>query len=167
VPHPRHHSLRLPGYDYSQNGAYFVTVCTSHRLCLFGSMHGDVFVPYEAGIAMEDVWNTLPSRFPHVELDAFVVMPNHIHGILLFDGSETESASLIRVVGAFKSLSTLAYGRGVRQQRWLPFEGRLWQASFYEHVIRSGEAMDRIRSYIQDNPARWEHDHENLDRMRV
>jgi putative transposase len=162
VSHLHHRSLRLPGYDYSQAGAYFVTVCTNHRICLFGSVDGGTFTPNEAGIEMEQGWNTLPARFPHVTLDAFVVMPNHVHDILLFDGSESGNVSLSSVVGAFKSLSTVSYGRGVRRQGWLPFDGRLWQASFYEHVIRSEEAMNRIRSYIQENPARWEHDLENL-----
>jgi putative transposase len=162
VPHPHHRSLRLPGYDYSQDGAYFVTVCTNHRISLFGSIHAGLFTHNEAGTEMEHLWQTLPARFPQVELDGFVIMPNHIHGILFFQSSQSGSASLSRVVGAFKSLSTLAYGRGVRQQGWPPFDGRLWQASFYEHVIRSEEALQRIRSYVQENPAQWEHDRENV-----
>ncbi len=164
--HPRHRSLRLPDYDYSQDGAYFVTVCTNHRVCLFGAINGDIFTPNEAGTEMERVWNSVPDRFSHVQIDAFVVMPNHVHGILVFDGSQPGSAALSRVVGAFKSLSTLAYGRGAREDGWLPFKDRVWQASYYEHVIRSDDALNRIRSYIHENPSQWEHDHENLTRQR-
>jgi REP element-mobilizing transposase RayT len=108
--------MRLPGYDYRQAGGYFVTVCTNHRICLFGAIHDGVFTANEAGTEVDRVWNTLPDRFSHVTLDSFVVMPNHVHGILLFDGSQPENASLSGVVGAFKSLSTLAYGL-VRNQR--------------------------------------------------
>ena len=164
-PVPHHRSLRLPGYNYSQDGAYFVTVCTNHRISLFGSIHAGLFIPNEAGTEIEGVWRTILIRFPQVELDEFVVMPNHVHGILLFQDAQSGGASLSGVVGAFKSLSTLAYGRGVRHQGWLPFDGRLWQAGFYEHVIRSDEALQRIRSYVQENPARWEQDHENVDRQ--
>lgn len=162
VSSPFHRSLRLPDYDYRRDGAYFITVCTNHRLCRFGSIQAGVFIPNEAGTEMEGIWRTLPVRFPQVELDAFVVMPNHVHGILLFQDAQAGGASLSGVVGAFKSLSTLAYGRGVRHQGWLSFDGRLWQAGFYEHVIRSDEALQRIRSYVQENPARWEHDRENV-----
>lgn len=157
-----HRSLRLPGYDYRQNGAYFVTVCTNHRVSLLGAIHAGLFTPNEAGIEMERIWYALPRRFSQVTLDAFVVMPNHIHGILFLADSQPGIASLSQVVGAFKSLSTLAYGRGVPQQGWAPFDGRLWQAGFYEHVIRSDAALSRIRSYIQENPAQWEHDRENV-----
>jgi putative transposase len=160
----RHRHLRLPGYDYSQNGAYFVTICTDHRACLFGLIDAGNFVPNDAGSEIEQVWSALADRFSHVQTDAFVVMPNHIHGILVFDSSRPGSLPLSNIVGAFKSLSTLAYGSGVRTQGWPPFHQRLWQLGYYEHVIRSEDTMNRVRSYIHDNPAQWKHDHENPNR---
>lgn len=161
----RHRNLRLPGYDYSQNGAYFVTICTEGRTALFGAVYGSVFTPNDAGWLIANVWDSLPERFPHITLDAFVVMPNHVHSVLFFDSTSSGSPSLSRVVGAFKSLSTVEYGRGVRERGWVPFNGRLWQAGFYEHVIRSESDLNRIRVYVEGNPAQWDNDRENVSEV--
>jgi putative transposase len=82
APH-RHRSLRLPGYDYAQAGAYFVTICTQDRDCLFGEVIGDSMCPNAAGQMVADLWRELPARFPNVALDIFVVMPNHLHGVIV------------------------------------------------------------------------------------
>jgi REP element-mobilizing transposase RayT len=80
---PRRRSIRLPGYDYSQPGYYFITVCTHDRECLFGEVRNAEMVLSEAGRAVRSVWTNLPNRFPGIDLDEFVVMPNHVHGILV------------------------------------------------------------------------------------
>ncbi len=156
----RHHrrSIRLRGYDYSLSGAYFVTVCVQGRAQLLGDIWDGRMVPSEAGRMVEDVWTQLASRFPCVELDAFTLMPNHVHGIVLIDRS---TVPLGDVVGAFKSVTTHEYVVGVKGPGWPAFERRLWQRNYYEHVVRDEDELNRIRDYILVNPMRWELDREN------
>jgi REP element-mobilizing transposase RayT len=161
----KHHrrSLRLKGYDYSQAGAYFVTICTEDRTCLFGDVAGGQMHLNDAGRIILSQWEALPVRFSGVELDVFGVMPNHLHGILVL-ATTAESAAppvLGEIVGAFKSLTTDLYIKGVKQSGWLPFRGRLWQRNFHEHIIRNEKTLQRIRQYIVDNPIHWEIDPEN------
>lgn len=117
-------------------------------------------------------WEALVERFPHVDLDAFVAMPNHIHGILLLKDFEL-SADQIKaradrsfpgmgdIVGAFKSRTTVLYARGVRDNGWPAFHGRLWQRNYFEHIIRDEVSLQKLREYIVNNPLRWELDSEN------
>lgn len=170
----KHHrrSIRLKGYDHAQPGAYFVTVVTQDRTCLFGDVVDGETRLNDAGCMVVAEWEALPDRFPGVDLDAFIVMPNHIHGIIVvtegaglvpaLDGATTRVApTLGDVVGAFKSRVTVEYIRGVKAAMWSAFRSRLWQRNYYEHVIRDEESLSRIRRYIVDNPMRWEYDREN------
>ena len=94
----RRRSLRLKGYDYAQAGAYFVTICTQDRICLFGEVVDSSMRLNGAGQMLVGLWDDIPARFPDVELDAFVVMPNHLHGvILLADGGATTNRATTRV----------------------------------------------------------------------
>ena len=166
-------SIRLKGYDYTQVGAYFVTVTVRGRLALFGEVVDGVMRLNGAGEMAHAVWLGMPGRFPFVEMDAFVVMPDHVHGIVVIRGDgvrapiggvqgnvTTDAVPTIRalgdVVGAYKSLTTAAYMRGVHTSQWPPFQKRLWQRNFYERVIRDEHEMNEIRAYIRDNPLRWE-----------
>ncbi len=181
----RRRSLRLKGYDYSMAGAYFVTICTQDRACLFGDVVDGAMRLNEAGQMAAALWDGLAARFSSVEIDQFVVMPNHLHGVLVLDagaGGATKEGATTRVaptddpvgaplvgapvrlgdvVGAFKSLATTGYIGGVKDKGWPPFRSRLWQRNYYEHVIRDEGALSRIRRYIDDNPARWDFDDEN------
>ena len=183
----RHHrrSIRLLAYDYAQAGGYFVTICAQNRECAFGEVLDGQMVLNEPGRMVETVWGELPQHYPGVEVDALVVMPNHLHGIIMLVGAgpwarpeagpracpdnpgqpqgvaPTGTTSLPDVVHRFKSLTTARYRRGVLQGRWLPFPGRLWQRNYYEQVIRSEEELDAMRQYIADNPLRWAEDREN------
>lgn len=175
-------SIRLRGYDYSQAGAYFVTVVVQNRLCLFGEVVDGAMQPNDAGQMIASEWFALPLRFPTVQLDAFVVMPNHTHGVILIDsvgaplvGAQSNQASdntrattrvaptpsLDEVIGAYKSLTTVEFVRGVNTLGWSLFPGKLWQRNYYEHIIRNEDALQRIRHYIADNPACWAEDPEN------
>ena len=160
--YPQRRSLRLQNYDYSQSGAYFVTICTQGRIDRFGSIEGDVVQLTDAGALVAETWEALPDRFPNLELDAFIVMPNHMHGILLID--EHGTARIPAVIGAFKSISTHRYIQGVRDDGWPRFEGTLWQRNYYEHVLRSEERLNRARAYIADNQLRWILDPENVSK---
>ena len=285
-------SQRLRGYDYAQSGAYFVTMVSQGRECLFGEVVDEEMRLNAQGEMARKMWEALPNRFPSIEMDEFVVMPNHIHAILVIshpvgaplvgaprppttdtptdratnpatdrandvpiDGTtdppiarattrvapttaaENAAASttdqpvgaplvgaprtpttneatdrandtptdgandtptdgandvpidgitnppttrattrvaptttatgdaaaptLGEVVGAYKSLTTVEYARGVRSRGWQPFQGQLWQRNYYDHVVRDYKSLDSIRQYIRDNPAQWAFDSEN------
>lgn len=155
LPPPRRISLRLQGYDYSQSGAYFVTICTQGRRPLFGSV-GDARVRLAPpGEMVTAAWTQLPDRFASVTLDRFVVMPDHLHGILILDDAYVSRPSVSTIVGAFKSLTTHRYGRGVHSSGWTPYSHRLWQRGYYEHIVRNELSLRRIREYIETNLIRW------------
>jgi putative transposase len=156
----RHHrrSIRLRGYDYSQPGAYFVTLNIQDRLPLLGSIHMGAIQLSPAGIMVEEQWQALTERFAHVALDTWVIMPDHMHGIILLVANATQPRpALGSVIGAFKSLTTHAYIQGVEAQGWPAFPGRLWQRNYYERIIRDEEALQAIRAYIEQNPQRGSH----------
>jgi REP element-mobilizing transposase RayT len=182
----RRRSIRLQGYDYADGGAYFITVCVQGQECLFGQVSDDRIHLNTPGQAVLAVWTGLLERFPNVVLDEFVVMPNHFHGILFLTNCRgepcvrpmdqedqndqgdhkdrpygTAPGSVSRIVQAFKSLTTNAYIRGVEQDGWPPFPGRLWQRNYYERIIRNENELARARRYIADNPAQWALDKEN------
>jgi putative transposase len=178
----RRRSLRLKGYDYAQAGAYFVTICTQGRVCVFGEVVDGSIRLNEVGQLAAALWNDMLSRFPDIDLDASVVKPNHAHGIIvLSDAAAIVGAPLVGarggeraatraaptigdVVGALKSLFTVEYIQGVKEGRWPRFQGRLWQRNYYEHVIRDESELARVRCYIDENPLRWAFDDENPQR---
>jgi putative transposase len=187
-----HHrsSARLKTFDYASNAAYFVTVCANVRANIFGEIVAGEMRLNGAGKMILEEWNQLPERFP-IQRDEFIVMPDHIHGILLFvgaglvpalpdqrdlqniadqlDGSDvttelngrattrvapTGNPILGNVIGAFKSITTVRYIRGVQEQSWLPFEKRLWQRNYWDRVIRDDRELKETRKYILENPVR-------------
>ena len=178
-----HHrrSIRLRGYDYTQAGAYFLTICTQYRECLFGEVIEDKIVLNDAGRMIQSIWDELPGHYLGVDIDAYVTMPNHIHGIIVLtddiNGLEVHppsgqargpapTLSLSDVVHRFKSLTTARYRHGVMEQNWLPFPGKLWHRNYYEHIIRNDDELNRVREYIAWNPARWIDDENNPDNAR-
>ena len=172
-------SIRLRGYDYTRQGAYFVTVCTQGRRRLFGTVVNGRMALNDAGRMVQTVWNELPAHYPGVAIDAFVVMPDHIHGVVwLCDpvgagpracpvvggngGGEgqaqgpaptTKPMSLPDVVHRIKTLATKRYIDGVSQCGWPRFPGKMWQRNYYEIIVRDPRALANIRAYIRDNPA--------------
>ncbi|MGD0668674.1 MAG: hypothetical protein ABSB23_14025 [Bryobacteraceae bacterium] len=148
---PQRRRLRLAAYDYAQAGAYFVTICTRGHACLFGDVVEGEMLRNAAGETVALCWEEVPRHFSGVELDAFVVMPNHVHGVLLFgdnpewDGQPARAGHarpLQVVVGSFKS----AVSRRL---------GLVWQRSYWERVVRNEDELDQIRAYIEENPGRW------------
>src|SRR5713226_6639947 len=148
-------SIRLQGYDYSQVGAYFVTVCVQNRKCLLGDILKDEMRLNDAGRMVERWWVELGNKFPSFELDEYVVMPNHFHGIIIIVGADLCVRPIPEIVQWFKTMTTNEYIRSVKSLGWIPFNARLWQRNYYERVIRNEEEMCRIRQYIADNPAQW------------
>jgi REP element-mobilizing transposase RayT len=170
----QHHrrSIRLKGYDYSQAGAYFVTVCTQDRACLFGDVVDGAMRLNEVGQIVGACWRMIPGHFPNTELDGFVVMPNHVHGIIVITQRNLVRAthasplqqpprglqcqSISAIIGSFKSAAT-------KRIHALPRFANLpiWQRNYYEHIIRNEESLNHIRQYILDNPAWWAFDRDN------
>lgn len=177
---PRRRSLRLDGYDYAQAGAYYITICTQGRACLFGQVIDGAVGLNDAGRLAVRLWHDLPARFSGLDIDAFVVMPNHLHGILVL--SDDVGAALVAargedraraaptigdIVGRFKSSFTVAYIRDVRRAKLPAFHRRVWQRNYHEHIIRDERDLTRIRRYIEENPMRWEFDRENPLRVKT
>jgi putative transposase len=178
----RRKPLRLKGYDYAQGGAYYVTICTQQRTCFFGDVINGQMVLNEAGQMIQQTWDDLPNHYPNVTLDAFVVMPNHVHGVIFIYDSlvgdalvashdvsshntkgRPQGSPLPTFMDRFKSMTTVEYIRGVKTFGWTPFNGKLWQRGYYDHIVRNEKDLDRIRQYIINNPLQWADDTENPD----
>jgi len=161
-------TIRLQDYDYSLEGAYYITICVQNRSCLFGDIANEIVIPNDAGNMVQKMWDELPLYYPGIALDAFILMPNHVHGIIVLTGETGQARgpaptfiSLPDVMQRFKSITTAKYRKGVTENGWAPFEGKLWQRNYYEHIIRSEKALNSIREYIFANPAKWAYDKEN------
>jgi len=222
----KHHrrSIRLKGYNYSQAGLYFITLCTQNRSFLFGKIKNREMILNDAGRMVENEWLKLPERFKNIALHEYIVMPNHFHAILEIVGATlvvapndvapnddvapnnwvfktklnstgrngqpqgiaptntptntptsistntpiyistntpTLSATDKRVgdmVGAFESITTVEYIRGVKNNNWPPFDKKIWQRNYYEHIIRTEQSYLNISKYIENNPANWSDD---------
>ena len=182
----KHHrrSIRLPGYDCSQSGAYFITICAYRRQCLFGDVVDGRMVLNQYGKIIVDTYQWLCQRYPYLHTDEWIVMPNHFHAIMVIidkprtnrdrsrrGGSRTaptinkqynadtidkKRKPLGRLIGAFETVSTKKINI-LRDSPGTP----IWQRNYYEHIIRNPDAMDKIRQYIVNNPVSWEIDRLN------
>jgi putative transposase len=146
----RKNSLRLKDYDYSQSGAYFVTILAYHRLELFGTISAGQVSLSLLGKLVETNWQKIPAHFPSTELDIFVIMPNHLHGILLLHDDTKVRPNLSRVISSYKGAVT-------RNSKDI-VEGQIWHRSFHDHIIRNQCEYDYIAHYVATNPLRWEED---------
>jgi putative transposase len=156
-------SIRLKEYDYSQSGEYFVTICTHNRECLLGEIVDEEMKLSSIGEIVQRCWEEIPKHFPNVELDAFVVMPNHVHGIIINDEScRGEVTSPLRkptlgnIVAYFKYQST----KLINEMNGTTGD-RFWQRNYFEHVIRDDKDLQNIQDYITSNPLDWKKDKEN------
>jgi len=177
-------SIRLREYDYSRAGAYFVTVCTHHRECLFGEILGEKVVLSTFGKIVDDEWHKTKQMRQGVELDAFIVMPNHIHCIITLTGNphsnnrrgtmhraptpqfeqfgRPTANSIPTIIRGIKSSVTLQINV-IRRTPRLP----VWQRNYYEHVIRNEIDLEEIREYIQTNPLKWLEDENHPANIRT
>ncbi len=164
-------SIRLKGYDYSQPGAYFITICTQNRECMFGEIIDGEMALNDAGRIVENEWLKTDQLRQNIKCDIFVVMPNHFHGIIVITEpvgaihespqrmtiTERRNMTLPKIVGRFKMQTSKQINiiRGTLAQK-------LWQRNYYEHIIRNENDYNRIYEYIQNNPLKWE-----LDSLRL
>ena len=164
LPLPRRKHIRLPNYDYAQDGAYFVTICTAEKRPLFGAVRrgdpcGRPPVPPSVQLTplgqIAQDWLTRLDTLCPVSVSCFVVMPNHIHAILVLEQRATArvAPTLGQVVGAYKSKVANQWLSICKKQGTMM--GRIWQRGYYEHVIRNPDDFDQTAAYIQGNPARW------------
>jgi putative transposase len=165
-------SIRLAKYDYTQPGAYSITICTHARMPLPGVIVDGAVCLNPFGEMVEQCWREIPEHDHYAKLDAFVVMPNHVHGILLLGHrapgrgtacrapterfGEPVPGSLPTILRSFKSASA----RQVNHLRGTP-GGRVWQRGYYERVIRNERELNAVRRYVLENPLKWDLDGDN------
>ncbi len=165
-------SIRLKEYDYCV-GAYFVTMVAQRRKCLFGEITNGEMLLNEFGRIAAECWHVIPEHFPNAELGAYIVMPNHVHGIIVIHENESLSTagaqhaaplpsppnvkpgSLGAIIRSYRSAVTRRIGCELNAKN-------IWQRNYYERVIRNEKECDRIHRYIESNPSHWAEDKENL-----
>ena len=164
------HTMRIKDFDYSQPGGYFVTICTKHRLYLFGEIFREEMRLSSVCEIAKRFWLEIPKYFPNTELDEFVIMPNHIHAIIIINSSvvgihHNESLrkhsyqhiipySLGSIIRSYK-------GAVYRECRRQGYDDFYWQRNYYEHIIRNDKDLNNIRDYIEGNISKWEIDKDN------
>jgi REP-associated tyrosine transposase len=172
VLHPGHRSIRLKGYDYTSEGLYFITICSHEKRCIFGCIVESRAVLSPVGLIVRECWIAIPSHFAQTRLHAFVIMPNHLHGIVEIcaklgrsnaaplpgTAPLVQAGSLGAIVRSFKAAAT----RTTHEK--LKWTGPLWQRNYFEAIVRDGEEFSAATRYILENPARWEWDKENPER---
>ena len=177
----RHKSIRLKGYDYTQSGAYFVTICAQDKKNLFSQIVDGNVILNEFGKIIENEWVKTGQIRKNVIIDEYVIMPNHLHGIIIIKNDHDDrngtqrrvataniesfgkpvSGSLPTIVRGFKSTTT----RQINELRNMP-EMPLWQRNYYEHVVRNDDDLNEIREYIINNPLKWDLDKENPSNIK-
>ncbi|WP_203415530.1 transposase [Candidatus Scalindua japonica] len=188
-------SIRLKEYDYSREGAYFVTICLQDKECLLGEAIESKTVLNDAGEMVEKWWSVLPEKYSTISLDEYIIMPNHMHGIIIINGPSVSVGAdqcvcptdyptrknremikskhiglplrgLPQHMQWFKTMTTNEYIRNVKNVNWKPFNKRFWQRNYYEHIVRNEDSLDRIREYIINNPMKWQYDRENPEHIK-
>jgi putative transposase len=165
MEHQRRKSLRLKDYDYSQHGAYFITICAKDRKCLFGQIvvaddpvRQNTIHLSAIGNIVSDCWNTIARIYPEVRVDKHIIMPNHVHGIIIIGNNGNDQISnggqrrppLQKIVQGFKSVST---------RRCFPLGySTVWQRSYYDHIVRNEQEYLEIWEYIDSNMQKWHTD---------
>ncbi|MBE9228300.1 transposase [Phormidium sp. LEGE 05292] len=187
-------SIRLKHYNYSTNGWYFVTICTYQKLCFLGDAIANQIQLTAIGKIAEEFWLNIPIHFKYTYLDAYVIMPNHIHGIIIIarpkcrnvacnvsttttpltnerktaDDNHNISQAMSEISPKAGSLSVIMRSYKSAVNRWCHingYESFAWQPRFYDHVIRNSIALERIRKYIINNPAKWENECKNPENL--
>ena len=170
-------SIRLNGYDYTQNGNYFLTICTRNRECLFGDVRdGKMYLSNYGGLVNE-CWQEIPIHFPQIVLHEYVIMPNHVHGIIEINNPQSTDTNMgmctdtvgvgannysplrtpqSRPNGTSRTVGSVVRGFKIGVTKQMGFSP--WQRNYYEHVIRNDESYQNIVQYMAQNPLKWEVD---------
>jgi len=162
--HKKRKGLRLKNYDYSQNGMYFVTICTHEKKCFFGKIVDNEMRLNVVGEIAQRYWLKIPKYYTGVKIHEFIIMPNHMHGIIeLVDAVVTEQCSvttmtsknyglLSKIVKSYKNVVTKEVNEIYSKNNFK------WQRSYYDHIIRKEESLQKIQEYITINPHEWKKD---------
>ena len=174
--------LRMAGFDYRMPGYYFVTICTNQRECLFGEISNNKIHLNAAGQMVDFAWRAISEHYSDWALDVLIVMPNHIHVVVVLaeagpargpaptEATSQDSGSAQRpgstlslpyLIRNLKSYTMTCYRHGVRTKNWPAFHQTLWQRGYHERVIRDENSLEKIRQYILNNPLQWGIDKEN------
>ncbi|TCN65405.1 transposase [Acetobacteroides hydrogenigenes] len=177
-----HHrqSIRLKGYDYSQAGLYFVTLCLYGRACLFGHIENAEMILNDSGRTAQQCWLDIPNHYPNVVLHEYVIMPNHVHGIvqIVDDGGYGECRGVCKgeiffapavdptdeqmvIRGTSRTIGSMLRGFKIGVTKWMRQNTNvqnIWQRNYYEHIIRNEQSYQNIAEYIVDNPVKWKDD---------
>jgi putative transposase len=165
-------SIRLQGYDYSQDGLYFITICLQNRLHLFGDVVDGNMVFTDAGSIAIQCWMDIPKHFPNTILHQYIIMPNHVHGIIQILNNASDN--ITNKINQFqkiipRSIGSIVRGFKIGVTKWFrnkfpnefPRERKIWQRNYYEHIIRNEKSFERISNYISNNPMNWKNDKYN------
>lgn len=158
---PVRRSIRLRGYDYSENNLYYVTICTQDRACILGKIvNGNMnLLPF--GHIVKSFLATLSQYYPGTKIDSLQIMPNHLHAIIILEESGRTRGSaptLGTIIQRFKTMTTHNYLEGMKIHRWKSFNKKLWQRGYYEHIVRDENDLHRIRDYIGNHVINWHKD---------
>ena len=178
---PYRTSIRLSDFDYSSPNWYYVTICTHERENLFGQIKNEEMISNDIGTMINKWWYKLPEKFPWVKLSHYILMPNHLHGVIRIVGAIPRNRPLHhtgenmvsplpintydglgQIISWFKRMSINEYINNVKTNNWPRFNQRLWQRNYYEHIIRDEGELAHVRQYISDNPKNW-----NVDKLHM
>jgi putative transposase len=175
-------TIRFKEYDYASEGGYFVTICANMHRHFFGKIIQGRMRNSKIGNVIQECWDAIPLHFPFVILDAFVIMPNHIHGILIFNRCQNEERDARSCVSTKKQATSGAFGPqarnlasvirgfkiGVTKNVHKDFGVcKIWQTRYYERVIRNEFELKQIREYIFNNPTNWENERNNTENLCI
>jgi putative transposase len=178
---PSRRSVRLPEFDYAKVGMYFVTICAFERRCIFGEICGNKTVLSPIGQIISACWIEIPQHFPHAKIETYVVMPNHLHGIVTIHSKRVDANPQAKTATAIESIGKptpgsiptiirsfkAAASKRARESEYAKVES-IWQRGYYEHVLRNTKEYVEITNYILQNSARWADDEDNPNRkLRV
>jgi REP element-mobilizing transposase RayT len=159
--YPVRKRTRLKEYDYSNNAYYFITICVNDKSEVFGKVENNSVILNDYGLIIEKNLLYLMERFKSVEIDYYVIMPNHFHVIIILDNENDESKiSISNIIGAFKSITAIE----LHKMGLTDFK---WQRSFYDRIIRDEKELFNIRQYIEQNPLRWELEKEDPGNLEM
>jgi putative transposase len=159
-------STRLKGWDYSGAGVYSVTVCTRGRIRWFGEIVEDRVNLSPIGEVVADEWRKIPGSFERVTLDEWIVMPDHLHGILIFQGLPESSKTSVHLAPQSLGAAVGKFKSHVSKRIWWNLKHRdfAWLERFHDTIVRDSQALQNLRAYIRDNPRRWtESNHSRID----
>ncbi|RYG06922.1 MAG: hypothetical protein EOO07_28355 [Chitinophagaceae bacterium] len=172
-------SIRLRGYDYSKEGLYFITICCQGRLCRFGEIVNGQMILNDAGKQAQICWLSIPEHFTNVVLHEFVVMPNHVHGIIEINAPAvganhhlpSQNVNPLNIIranndlpprhGTSRTIGSMVRGFKIGVTKWFIANyniKNIWQRNYYEHIINDEDAYQNISNYIENNPLNWGND---------